>query len=103
MPEREFDRLEQYKICYLSGPNLTRAAAAKLKDWVESGGTLFLTAGAGSRDEFNRALETLNPLLPADRTDTEMLEAFHSAGRFLNSLNAKDTVTWNGETLDVLS
>ncbi|MDA1230132.1 MAG: hypothetical protein O2856_05105, partial [Planctomycetota bacterium] len=58
VPEREFDRLDQYKVCYLSGPNLTRAAATKLRDWVASGGTLFLTAGAASRDEFNRPLDT---------------------------------------------
>ncbi len=103
VPEREFDRLDQYKVCYLSGPNLTRAAASKLKDWVESGGTLVLTADAASRDEFNRPLDTLHAMLPADRTLATTLEPFHSAGRFLNFLNSKDTVTWGGETLEVLS
>src|SRR5215217_7235563 len=38
--------LAKYKVCYLSGPNLTRAAADKLAHWVRAGGTLWLTAGA---------------------------------------------------------
>ena len=105
VPEREIasGRLDGYKVCYLSGPNLTRAAAARLKSWVEAGGTLWLTAGAASRDEFNRPLDTLTQLLPAVRGDAANLEPYQSAGRFLNHLSAKDTVTWNGQQLEVLS
>ncbi len=82
VPEREFDRLDQYRVCYLSGTNLTRAAATKLRGWVEAGGTLWLTAGAASRDEFNRSLDTLATLLPVERGELVTHEAFHSAGRF---------------------
>jgi hypothetical protein len=105
VPEREVaeGRLEGYKACYLSGPNLTRAAAARLKSWVEAGGTLWLTAGAASRDEFNRPLDTLTQFLPAVRGEAANLEPYQSAGRFLNHLSAKDTVTWNGQQLEVLS
>src|SRR5262249_22763709 len=46
--------LDSYSVCYLSGPNLTRDAAAKLREWVQRGGTLWLTAGAASRDEYDR-------------------------------------------------
>ena len=42
-----------------AGPNLTRAAAEKLKDWVQRGGTLWLTAGAAARDEYDRPLDVL--------------------------------------------
>lgn len=105
VPEREVADgcLDNYQVCYLSGPNLTRAAAAKLKAWVEAGGTLWLTAGAAARDEFNRPLDTLTPLLPAERAAAADLEPYHSAGRFLSHLAAKDTVTWNDERWDVLS
>jgi len=92
-----------HKVAYLSGPNLSRAAAAQLKRWVESGGTLFLTADAAARDEFNRPLDLLLPMLPADRGEAQQLEPFQGAGRFLSDLNVKDSVTWNGEKLDVLS
>ena len=69
VPEHEVaeGQLAKYRVCYLSGPNLTQAAAVKLKAWVEAGGTLWLTAEAASRDEFNRPLDTLTALLPAER------------------------------------
>jgi hypothetical protein len=67
--ERQVERngLAGYRVCYLSGPNLTRASAEKLKAWVEQGGTLFLSAGAASRDEYNKPLDTFDSLLPANR------------------------------------
>lgn len=96
-------QLAKYRVCYLSGPNLTRAVAAKLQTWIENGGTLWLTAGAASRDEFNRPLDTLASLLPSDRGELKTLEPYQAAGRFLNHLAAKDNVTWNNERLEVLS
>jgi len=92
-----------YKVCYLSGPNLTQAAAGKLKEWVQSGGTLWLSAGAGARDEFDRPLEALTELIPAEAGNLETLEPYQSAGRFLNTLVGRDQVTWGEETLEVLS
>jgi len=105
VPEHEVadGQLAKYRVCYLSGPNLTRAAAAKLKAWVEAGGTLWLTAGAASRDEFNRPLDTLTALLPAERGELKTHEPYQSSGLFLNRLATRDTVTWNGERLEVLS
>ena len=103
VPEREIERLDSCKACYFSGPNLTRAAAAKLRLWVEAGGTLWLTAGAASRDEFNRPLDTLTSLLPAERGELETLEPYQSSGRFLNSLAPRDTVKWGDQELEVLS
>ncbi len=95
--------LSKYRVCYLSGPNLTRAAAEKLASWVESGGTLFMTAGAAEGDEFNRPLDTLFPLLPSERAPLKVHEAWQSAGRFLTALSPKDLVAWNGENIDVLA
>ena len=103
VPEREIERLDTCRVCYLSGPNLTRAAAAKLRAWVEAGGTLWLTAGAASRDEFNRPLETLAGLLPAERGELATLEPYQSSGRFLSYLAPRDTVTWGDQQLEVLS
>jgi hypothetical protein len=103
VPEREIERLDTCQVCYLSGPNLTRAAAAKLRAWVAAGGTLWLTAGAASRDEFNRPLDTLASLLPAERNELAPLEPYQSSGRFLNYLAPRDTVTWGDQQLEVLS
>ncbi len=105
VPEHEVadGQLAKYRVCYLSGPNLTRAAAAKLKMWVEAGGTLWLTAGAASRDEFNRPLDTLTSLLPAERGELKTHEPYQASGLFLNHLATRDTVAWNNERLEVLS
>ncbi len=103
IPEREIGRLDGCKVCYLSGPNLTRAAAARLRAWVEAGGTLWLTAGAASRDEFDRPLDTITGLLPAERGELQTLEPYRSSGRFLDRLAPRDTVTWGKQSLDVLS
>jgi hypothetical protein len=104
LSERDVEAgLLTHKVCYLSGPNLTRAAATALRTWVESGGTLFLTAGAASRDEFNRPLEMLTLLLPVERAEAVHLEPYHNAGKFLSYLLPQDTVTWGGEQLEVLS
>ncbi len=105
IPEHEVaeGQLANYRICYLSGPNLTRAAAVKLKAWVEAGGTLWLTAGAASRDEFNRPLDTLTSLLPAERGELKTHEPFQASGLFLQHLATRDTATWDNEWLEVLS
>ncbi len=104
LSERDVEAgLLTHKVCYLSGSNLTRAAATKLRAWVESGGTLFLTAGAASRDEFNRPLDTLTPLLPVERAEAADLEPFQNSGKFLSYLNPQDTVTWGDEQMEVLS
>ena len=105
VPEHEVaeGQLAKYRVCYLSGPNLTRAAAVKLKGWVEAGGTLWLTAGAASRDEFNRPLNTLTALLPAERGELNTHEPYQASGLFLHHLATRDTVTWNDERLEVLS
>jgi hypothetical protein len=95
--------LDGYQVCYLTGPNLTRAAADKLKHWVQHGGTLWLTAGAASRDEFNRPLHVLDDLLPAERGEAKDLQKHTAGGRYLALLSAKDEVRWDDGTMDVLS
>lgn len=102
--ERQVERglLTGYEVCYLSGPNLTRAAAVKLREWVEAGGALHLAAGAASRDEYNRPLDLLDDLLPAVRGEVANLQPFRSSGRYLSTLQEKDTVAWPGGEAAVL-
>ncbi len=100
VPEHEVaeGQLEKYRICYLSGPNLSRAAAEKLKTWVEAGGSLWLTAGAASRDEFNRPLDTLSAILPVERGELVVHEPFQASGLFLHHLAKRDEARiGNGE------
>ena len=103
VPERQIERVDRYKVCYLSGPNLTRVAAAKLREWVAAGGTLWLTAGAAQRDEYNRPLDLFGELATVDRGEVASLEPYMNSGRFLSYLNTQDTVTWGDQQLEVLS
>lgn len=95
--------LDEYRVCYFSGPNLTRKAAQKLQEWVNAGGTLIVTAGAGSKDEYNQPLATLDNILPVQRASLEELQRFLSSGKYLDTLTTRDRVAVNGATLDVLS
>lgn len=97
-------RLDGYQVCYLSGANLTRAAAAKLKEWVvQKKGTLWLTAGGASRDEYNRPLNVLEELLPADRGECRDLAPHTGPGRSIRQLASKDQVRWGDSSAEVLS
>jgi len=99
----ERDGLAGYKVCYLSGRNLTRNAAQKLSAWVQAGGVLFLSAGAASRDEFNRPLDTFDSLLPVKREPLEELQHFLNSGAYVHILQAKDSVIAGDSELEVLS
>ncbi|MCE9608414.1 MAG: hypothetical protein K8U03_26320 [Planctomycetia bacterium] len=73
--------LSRYDVIYVNGPALERAAAKKLVQWVENGGTL-VTMGFGlSRDEYCRPLEFMQPVLGLkDRTEPEMWQATKTYG-----------------------
>lgn len=60
--------LKHYKVLYITESNLTRAALAKVMDWVKAGGTLQLSPGAMACDEYNEPFfgyEDLNVEKPA--------------------------------------
>jgi hypothetical protein len=52
--------LKNYTALYVCGRNLERRAAGAIRSWVESGGTLFATAGAARKDEFDEPLTELD-------------------------------------------
>ncbi len=95
--------LSDYKVCYFSGPNLTRAAAKKLIEWVNDGGTLVLTAGAAMRDEFNQPLEILNDLLPVKREPVTEHQAFLNSGSYVHILRPEGIVKVKKAEMEVLS
>jgi len=48
----EAGRLSNYKVLYLCGQCLTRRASEAIDRWVREGGTVYLCAGAATRDEY---------------------------------------------------
>jgi hypothetical protein len=57
---------------------IRRDAAAKIADWTQSGGVLFGDAGAGTRDEYNAPLDTLEKVFGAQ---SQNLKLENDAGR----------------------
>lgn len=55
--------LKDYSVLYVCGRNVERRSAPVIKTWVENGGTLYLTAGAGRRDEADQPLAELDALV----------------------------------------
>lgn len=95
--------LKGHRVCYLSGPNLKRDAADQLLAWVRDGGTLWLTAGAAARDEFNRPLSEFEAALPAVRQPAEELEKFQGAGAGICRLKVRDEAMWEQHRMEVLA
>jgi hypothetical protein len=66
VPEEEVEsgRLSsgQYQVLYVYEPNITRAAAEAVLKWVQAGGTVYIGAGAGTRDELNQPQDLLHRL-----------------------------------------
>ena len=46
--------LSQYNVLFLADSHVSRAATKGIVSWVHSGGTLFVGAGGGGYDEYNR-------------------------------------------------
>ncbi len=55
--------LSRYKVLYINGPHLTRAAAEKVASWVRAGGTLYTSGGGLAYDEAHRPLQPMEPVL----------------------------------------
>ncbi|MCH5375547.1 MAG: hypothetical protein JJ992_16375, partial [Planctomycetes bacterium] len=65
--------LSRYKLIYVSGSHITRAAAQALIRYVGMGGTVYTSGWGLARDEANQPLEILEPLLGLrSRSEPEM-------------------------------
>ncbi|QDU96846.1 beta-galactosidase trimerization domain-containing protein [Lignipirellula cremea] len=63
--------LSQYKVLYLTDAHVSSAASTKIAAWVQAGGQLFATAGAGMFDEQNQPNATLRNLLGVQQQSLE--------------------------------
>jgi hypothetical protein len=59
--------LKQYRVLYLTDQNVAQASSKAIAHWVNTGGRLFATAGAGMFDELNRPNETMRRLFGVDQ------------------------------------
>lgn len=68
----EGDDLKPYKTLVLCDRNVSKAGSKMIVDFVEQGGQLFATAGAGMLDEFDRPNEILRGLLGVAESKVEV-------------------------------
>lgn len=54
--------LKGYRVLYLADQNVSSAASKAIAEWVNAGGRLFATAGAGMYDEYNQPNTTMQKL-----------------------------------------
>ena len=59
--------LKKYDVLYVCGQNLERQAAKAVKEWVKAGGTVFATAGAARKDQFDAPLTELDEVFGRGR------------------------------------
>jgi hypothetical protein len=65
------DDLKSYRTLYLADANVCRAGSKAIAVWVEKGGKLLATAGAGMFDEFNQPNTVLRELLGVEQSKLE--------------------------------
>lgn len=68
--------LNKYKLLFLTDRHVSLSSSKKILEWVENGGTLFMTAGAGIYDEYNRKNIVFSQVFGFDQE--EILESAES-------------------------
>lgn len=96
--------LKDYAVLYLTDGHVSRAASRAIAQWVEAGGRLFATAGAGMLDEFNRPNEAMRALLGIDEQRLELSpgDPVRLEKQDLPVAEPMDTVTWGGTTMPAI-
>jgi len=72
--EDALDRsLDAYQVLYLADRHVSRAATRAIAEWVQRGGVLFATAGAGMWNEYHQPNQAMRALLGVDQTALEIV------------------------------
>ncbi len=89
------DDLGGYKIIYLADAHVSRAGTKALAAWVQAGGQLVATAGAGMFDEFNQPNKAMQELLAvsAPKMEKDQQETIIREKENLPFAKALDVVT----------
>jgi hypothetical protein len=93
--------LARYKVLYLADRHVGQAASAKIAAWVQAGGRLLATAGAGMLDEYNRPNRVLRDLLGVEIVSlvTPKNAEVGFIKQDLPFAGVIDKATWSGQPL----
>jgi len=59
----EDNNLSQFKVLYITGPNLSPEAVSNLQQWITAGGVAVFTAGAAQFDRYDEPATAINATL----------------------------------------
>jgi hypothetical protein len=68
--------IDQYQVIYLAGPWLSSSGATGLVRWIQAGGTLVASAGAGTLDELSSPSGILSTAQGIEQRSLDMSETF---------------------------
>lgn len=94
----EAGRLEDYKVLYATGPNITSQATERIINWVRDGGHLFASGNAGTRNEFNEPVTGLSVALGVKAgAEATVQEGVYRVRAQLNAIPHLNRITFQGE------
>jgi hypothetical protein len=101
------ENLGQYKILFTAESHVSKAATRALAAWVGRGNTLFASAGAGAKDEFNATNHAMVALLGVEHTHVEVKQGIVNGTIDFVKQNLPfalpiDTVSLNGSAIEVV-
>ncbi len=100
----EDDPLEKYQILYLTDAHVSRAASKAIREWVKTGGRLFVTAGGGMYDEFNETNKVFQELLGIQQLKiVEDANPVRFEKQDLPFVEPVETVTWRSNAIPVIN
>lgn len=85
--------LDQYKLLYIAGPNLEARTTQTVADWVDHGGTLWTSARAALRDEFDQDITALDDVLGITKRQVQRDLVDYSPKGGLRWLQSRGEVT----------
>lgn len=89
-------RLGPYKVLYVVGSEMLRAAAGPLREWVAAGGVVYATGGGGLLDEYHDELTELHDMYGIDGHELVRHGRHVRPRGMLKGMKAGDTLTIKG-------
>ncbi|MFP4027370.1 MAG: beta-galactosidase trimerization domain-containing protein [Candidatus Brocadiia bacterium] len=86
--------LENYKLLFLADRHVSRRASEAIADWVEDGGLLMATAGAGMFDEFNQPNTVMQKLLGVKQKKLDISGQMRFIKQDMPFADPIDSVKW---------
>jgi hypothetical protein len=104
LPTDEIDRLGDYKVLYITDPNVPQDAQKAIIDWVRAGGVLFTVAEAAARNEFNDPASIIDELSGSVQSTSMTNKSPSAWGEYseeVYTFKPLDSVEWLSDNMQI--